>query len=90
MGVNVEVTQPEGDDREYPWLGVCGGMVVLFSANGVGTVVAAVEDEREEGFRVGDYGDDWDIDFFDAFDGEVALANNAVRVDGEVLEELPE
>lgn len=77
MGVNV-VTSHDLDDecdaREYPWVGVLNGTVVGFSANGVGTVLVADDDDFEQF----EHSTDWDMDMFEPYDGFVVLANDGV------------
>lgn len=78
MTVVSTVEGVECDEREYPWIGVMAGTYVLFSANGVGTVIA---DTSEAGdCEVGHHDDDWDIDMFERFDGSIRLANEGIDI----------
>ena len=69
----------EEDDREYPWLGDSGVLVVLFSEHGVGTLLA-IKDSISDAGCVGEYSDDWDMDMFEPFCGRVTLANDDVEI----------
>lgn len=59
--------------EEYPRLMIdSSGMVVLFEEEEEGTVVATPRD----GFTVGEYRSDFDMDKFNNFTGTVELKNN--------------
>lgn len=86
MGVTSEVNGGcEVDEREYPWIGVFDGTIVLFSARDTGTVIADeteldCEFKEDHGFRVGDHDTGWDMDLFEPFEGAVTLSNDDIEV----------
>lgn len=58
----------------YPWLGESArtGAVVLFNAPGEGTVLHPSEADVPLGL----FSDQWDMDVFVGYDGEITLSND--------------
>ena len=71
--MNVEVKERKiGKGIKYPCLMVYpDGLLVLFCKESCGTVIS-----RDDTYHIGEYDENWDMDKFEPFDGEVTLKND--------------
>ena len=62
----------KSETKEYPWLGIFKGNIVLFSKESCGVVLQ----EGESSHKLGDYRTDWNDPKFESFQGEIVLSNS--------------
>lgn len=80
--IQVDVSEVTPGLRTYPWIGERYGTIVLFSGEGVGTVLAdksTVSDDYPndgtEAYEPGEHIDSWTESEFVEFEGTVTLSN---------------
>lgn len=78
--VQVEVSSEAGVDREYPWIGLSAGTIILFTGKNTGVVLADTDtgdydDGRESSYSAGYHSDHWVEEMFHEFKGTVTLGN---------------
>ena len=70
--MKIEITEKK-KKMEYPWIGIgCNGTIVLFIDDKKGIVLNNTNSE----YRIGEYSNCWNMDFFKPFTGTIALSND--------------